>query len=201
MIKTGFFGGTFDPIHFGHLSMAVDLMEAHGLDEVWFSPANFNPHKSEGDAVSVEHRLAMVERAIEDITGFSVVDLEAKKEGPSYTAETLEQLIANESGRQFFLILGDEALPALPRWHRIEDIVEWVPLLVGRRQLQPDGGSCVEHPKLWDAALKGMTPTSLMEISATAIRDRLSKGLCCGHLVPAKVLDYIKQHRLYSSHG
>ena len=164
-------------------------------------PSLCNPHKVEGEAVEAKYRLAMVEKAVEDIEGFSVLDLEVKRGGSSFTAETLEELIQLEPNRQFSLILGDESVSSLPRWHRIDEIIEWVPLLIGRRQLDFDGGECLRHPKLWEAVTSGMTPTSLMEISATSIRERLKEGLYSGHLLPAKVLDYIAELGLYSNHG
>jgi nicotinate-nucleotide adenylyltransferase len=194
--KIGFYGGTFDPIHFGHLNLAVELMETHRLDEVWFCPARINPHKNGQQPLSFEERLQMVRLAVEDNPKFKVIDIEGR-EGLSYTIDTL-QLLVDDRQYQLFLLLGEDSVEGFPRWHRAEEIVQLVPLLIGSRTgiapplLQQGSGA------LYAAIQRGMTKTKLFDINATDIRARLRAGLYCGHLIPRKAIDFIQHYRLYS---
>ena len=197
----GIYGGTFDPIHFGHLNLAVELMEKGGLDEVWFCPANLSPYKMEGSQVSAEHRVNMVEFAIGDIPQFKLLDMEVNRKGPSYTIDTIETLLAlenqQENPREFRLLLGDDNIAGFFHWHRIEELVRLIPILIGcrhsiRHRLEHQGSTTV-----YNAVTNGLVETSMMDISSTAIRERVGKNLYCGHLLPAKVLDYIYKNRLY----
>ena len=198
--KVGVYGGTFDPVHFGHLNLAIEMMEAHRLEEVWFCPAFQNPHKADDPATSPEHRLRMLELAMADIPGFRLLPMEIARGGPSYTIDTLETLLAKEresaNPRTLYLILGADAMPGFFQWHKAKLIVRLVSLLVGTRtsfDIQ-----CLEGPpEICSALQKGLTPIHIMDISSTDIRKRLQQGLYCGHLVPKKVLEYIKFHRLY----
>ena len=199
--QIGIFGGSFDPIHNGHLNLAVELMEAHSLDEVWFIPAACSPFKQFPTATSAQDRLAMTALAIAGETRFRVLDLEINREGPSYTVDTLKTLVEAQKGQAdpctFALILGDDTARGFSGWHHPEAIVQLARLLVGSRGLQkePFKGS----PQVIAALEAGMTPTRIMEVSSTEIRQRLKEGMYCGHLVPGKVLDYIFSHQLYLS--
>ena len=202
--KVGFFGGSFDPIHFGHLNLAVELMEAHNLDQVLFCPANINPHKLNQEGSTISDRLEMVNLAISSNPNFQLLDLESERKGISYTIDTLRDFIANEelssNPRKTFLLLSDEAVSGFFDWHKPEEIVKIATLLIGTRlsstkNLLPE----VANQSICEAIRKGWTPTSRMDISSTAIRNRLQKRLYCGHLVPEKVLDYIYQNHLYYS--
>lgn len=193
--RVGFFGGSFDPIHFGHINLALSLLEKGRVDEVVFCPANSSPFK-EGSppSASKEHRLEMVKLAIAPIKQFTCFDGEVKRPPPSYTIETINFLIGKHPGVQYFLILGEDSLKDLEKWKEIEKLVQLAPPLVGSRI-----SSSLSLPAfLSDLIKKGRVETPVMEISATAIRERLHKGLFCGHLVPSKVLDYISQNHLYS---
>lgn len=194
--KIGLYGGTFDPIHFGHVNLAIEMIEKGKVDAVYLCPAQTSPFKKEGAAVSGEHRLKMIERAIAGIPGISLIQNELNRPAPSYTIDTLKELIASaQEPTQFSLILGEDALDNLERWHKIHEIVRLVPLLIGSRA----GAIYTGHtdPLLSEAIELGWVPTRILEISATEIRDRLSKGLYCGHLLHKEVLDYIKEYRLY----
>lgn len=171
-MKIGLFGGTFDPIHFGHINLAVQLFEAHGLNELLFCPAWRSPFK-EASTASGEARKAMVQLAIEEIPHFKLLCFELDRPGVSYTIDTLRFLSAKHPGAELYLLLSQESFQEFPRWKEHAEILRLVKPLVG-----PRGAA--------------------FEISSTQVRERLKKGLYCGHLIPAKSLDYIHQHHLYS---
>lgn len=201
--KIGLLGGTFDPIHFGHLNLAFELLEKKQLDEVWFIPAQINPHKRENPPTSMDHRLAMVQLAIQEIPFFHIKDLEKERPPPSYTIDTLRTFIAEEATsptpHHFYLLMGEDFVPGFMHWHLPEEIVKLVPLLIGSRtgmwQVEMEDFSL----PIREAIQKGLISTRLIDISATDIRKRFADGLYCGHLIPAPVLHYIQKHRLYES--
>lgn len=196
----GIYGGSFDPIHFGHINLALEIMEHHELDEVWFCPAHCNPHKVGIETAAANHRLKMLEIALEDLPNFGIVPNELQREGISYTIDTLRELIAEEQNEpypsQFYLILGDESVPGFFQWKDPKEIIKLAPPLIGRRFLSPKL-DLEGDPVICEALHKGETPSRIMEISATEVRERVSKGLYIRHLVPAKVVDYIYQNHLY----
>ena len=162
----GFFGGSFDPIHFGHIALAVQLLEEHGLEEVLFCPAFCSPFKTAAPPVaSPEHRLAMLKLAL-DCPRFKITTVELDRKGVSYTIDTIRSL----KMKGLRLILSEEAAQHLDRWKESQALAELAPPLTGPRD---------------------------MKVSSTEVRERLKRGLYCGHLVPAKVLAYIEKHQLY----
>ena len=168
MKKVGFFGGSFDPIHFGHIALAIQLMEIHQLDEVLFCPAFCSPFKTATPPIGTPHeRLAMLKLAL-DIPQFKISTLELDRRGPSYSIETLRAL--QTEGVKFRLLLSDEAAAHLDKWKDTQELIKLAPPLVAPREIQ---------------------------ISSTQIRARLKRGLYCGHLIPAKALEYIQNHHLY----
>lgn len=193
--QIGFFGGTFDPIHFGHLNLAIRLLEIHKLDHIFFSPANFSPHKHTAMPTSSNStRKEMTGLAIEGIPHFSLLDLELQREGPSYTIDTIRELKKKHPRDQFHLILGEDVLEGLPQWREVEELLALAPPLTGTRP----GAKLPELPHVLGQMIeRGRTDIPSMDISSTELRGRLSKKMYCGHLIPAKVLDYIHAHRLY----
>lgn len=190
----GFFGGTFDPIHFGHINLALQMLEVHGLEKILFCPVFCSPFKKDQPpAASPSHRLALLELALEDIPGFAVSRIEIDRGGISYTIDSLRTLIAEGKvgGGGLRLILSDDSAAHFDRWKESEEILRLAPPLVGIR----GGGPKIP---LSESLRKGFTPMRAMEISSTEIRERLKKKLYCGHLVPRKALDYIYSHHLYS---
>lgn len=191
----GFFGGTFDPIHFGHLNLAINLLEIHNLDHIFFSPANFSPTKEESlPTATAKERLEMTKLALEGMPNCSLLHLELDREGPSYTIDTIKELLRLHSGVQFHLILGEDVLEGLPRWKQVEELLTLAPPFTGTRP----GAKLPELPlpiRKW--VDQGKTDIPSMEISSTELRQRLIQKKYCGHLIPAKVLDYIHAHRLY----
>ncbi len=197
--NVGLYGGTFDPFHIGHLNMAVEILEKKNLDEIWFCPARLSPHKADEQPVAVEHRLKMIERAIASMPKLHVIDLESRREGPSYTIETIKILIQHYPVYKFHLIMGTDSIPGFFHWREPREIIALVPLVIGSRSCEQIQLPANADPEISAAILRGCMHTRVMEISATEIRDRLRRGLYCGHLIPKEVLDYIKEFHLYSS--
>ncbi len=183
MKKIGFFGGSFDPLHFGHLNLAISLSEYHHLDQVLFCPVCRSPFKEEGPIASAEHRLAMTQLAIQELPRFRLCKLEIERGGVSYTVDTLRDLRKAHPHDEFFLLLAEDSIESFSRWKDSEEIVRLAKPLFGARQK--------------GSGHAGLTPIPVMEISSTEVRRRLKKNLPCQHLVPGIILDYIRQHRLY----
>ncbi len=193
MKRLALFGGGFDPIHYGHLNLAVQMKEKHMLDEIYFCPAYCSPHKKKSPPIaSPQDRFNMVKALIDDMDGFIPYDFEIKQETLSYTIDTLESLRASD--RELFLILSDDVFSGLPSWKRVNDVLESAQPLVGKRKVD-----ALNIPDKWEKRFReGITQTRIVEISSTEIRERLKKKLTCRHLVPDQVLDYIDKKSLYS---
>ncbi len=199
--QVGILGGTFDPPHFGHINLAVRIMEAHDLEEVWFCPAWSNPFKQRQETSSAEHRLAMTRLAIEGVPHCHVLDIECARQEISYTVETLRELVAMEQQRpqprQLRLLLGTDTAQHLADWREPEEIIALAPPLVGCRFGCDELSNGSASPVVLAALEKGKTTIPLLDISSTDIRRCLSKGLYYRHLIPLKVVDYICAHHLY----
>lgn len=182
MKRRGYFGGSFDPIHLGHLNLAIEISERHHLDEVFFCPTSQSPHKkAHPPQASKEHRRAMTTAAIAPLPQFTLLDLELQKTEPCYTIDTIESLLQMNKKCHYFLVLGEDSFDQLHTWKNVDKLLKLASPLIGSR---------IQHKK-------GMTPIPILDISSTEIRARLQRGLYCGHLLPAKVWDYIQQHQLY----
>lgn len=195
MRKIGLLGGTFDPVHNGHLNLAFEMKEKEKLDEVWFIPAAKNPLKPQECSAALD-RLHMLKLAIQDIPFFKAVELEIHKEGPSFTIETLNELHTRFSNQKFYLILGQDAFANFYRWKQPKEILTKASLLIGARQgeeVRPAGDDEIQQ-----ALVMALRQIKLMDISSTEIRERVKKSFCISHLVPAKVVDYIYENSLYS---
>jgi nicotinate-nucleotide adenylyltransferase len=206
MKKIGLYGGSFDPIHFGHLNLAIEMVEKQGLDEVWFCPAYVNPHKLKSTPhASPQQRLKMLELALAACPSFRIIDSEIGRSGPSYTLDTLHLLLAENSRlkqeHQFFLILGEDSVPGFFHWFKPEEIVQLAPVLVGSRALSINPSLLQGHNLICEAFKKGWTKTRVMEISSTEVRERLKNRQYCGHLVPSETLCYIYKNELYFNLG
>ncbi len=207
--RIGILGGTFDPVHIGHLRGALEVAEMFGLDEVRLVP-NFRPPHRETPNSSAQHRLAMVRLAVDDLPLLAVDARELERDEPSYTIDTLESLRSElAADDQLFLILGWDAFCGLPGWHRWDELLEHCHVLVMQR---PDADS--EAPEaLRDllAARSVSDPQALtgsggqisfvwqapLGVSATRIRQFLASGRSVRFLVPDSVLAYINAHGLY----
>jgi len=204
--KIGFFGGSFDPIHLGHLHLAIEIAERHKLNEVYFCPTGQSPFKKAQPPIAKkEDRRAMVTAAISPLPQFTLLDLELQKSSPCYTIDTIRSLLTsdqqNKVKKNYFLLMGEDALEQFHAWREVDQLIKLAPPLIGSRDKksfsQPKGLT----PALLSTIEKGLTPIPKVDISSTEIRARLQKGLYCGHLLPAKVWDYIQQHQLYKAHA
>jgi nicotinate-nucleotide adenylyltransferase len=192
--KIGLFGGTFDPVHTGHLLLAESVLGDAGLDSILFIPASVPPHKPEGAASQAEDRMAMVRLAIDGNPGFRASDIELGRTGASYTVDTLAELQASDdwSDAEWFLILGADMLADMPNWRNPDEIVRRAGLLVMERP----GFDCRTLQTSYSrAALSVRTP--MIDISSTQIRKRIREGRSIRYWVPAAVDSYIREKGLY----
>jgi nicotinate-nucleotide adenylyltransferase len=188
-------GGTFDPIHVGHLAIAEEARDALGLARIVFVPAGVPPHKPASDVTAVEHRVAMVELAIADNPAFELSRIEVDRAGPSYTVDTVEALARNAD---VTLILSAETFAELPTWHEPERLFE-----AGRLAVVPREGYPAPDPDWLAATFPGREGrVSYLEgprlgLSSTAIRARVAGGHSIRYLVPSAVEAYITANHLY----
>ena len=183
----GIFGGTFDPVHLGHLILARDAVEQFGLTRLIFVPATINPHKLArgGPAAPADARLAMLHAAIAGEPRFSVDDCELRRTGPSFTFDTVRELHARWPAAEWIYFIGADNVAELPAWHRIDELRALVRFAVFQRG---------------DEAADGFltVATRRIDISATEIRTRLTAGHPVRYLVPEAVATIISARRLYS---
>jgi nicotinate-nucleotide adenylyltransferase len=209
----GVFGGTFDPIHFGHLRLAEEMAEAIGLERVLIIPAGQPPHRG-APRTAAAHRLEMVRRAIAGNPRFVLDAREVESPRPSYTVDTLTALRAELGDQQpLWLLLGADAFLDLPTWHEWRRLFDLAHIAVaqrpGARLMQSDAmldplksevlpRQMADRPAAGPAGsvlLRAMTP---LDISATAIRELLARRGSARYLLPDAVLDYIHQQKLYA---
>lgn len=192
----GILGGTFDPIHYGHLAIAEDARVTLGLDRVLFVPAAQQPLKYGQHAAPATHRLAMVQLACESNPAFQVSTVEIERAGVSYTVTTLEALRA-QTAVELFFILGVDALADLPKWHRANDIARFAHLVaVGRPESDLDLALLQRAVPSIEGRVH-MLEGPQIELSSTALRQRIGAGRSLRYLVPDNVIAYIERHELY----
>lgn len=205
----GIFGGTFDPVHFGHLRPALEVYQALGLRELRLIPCHVPPHRGMPRA-SAEQRLAMLTLAAQDVPGFVVDDRELRRPGPSYMVDTLRSLRAESADEPLCLILGMDAFIRLDTWHRWQDLMELAHIVVTRRpgSRLPEGGAVADlvemaqshEPRELSRRMAGCVyfkDVTQLDISATEIRRSLAGGQDIRFLVPEPVRLYLEAHGLY----
>jgi len=181
--KIGIYGGTFDPIHHGHLILAREALETLGLEKVIFVPATVSPLK-ESPAASAEIRLAMLQAAVKSETSFEVDDCELLRAPPSYAIDTVEQIRKRESDAEIIYLIGEDNIATLNQWHRVKELQALVRFVVLERAgLEAQHGYEVVHRKI--------------DISATDIRNRVASERSIRYLVPAMVEEMIRRENLY----
>ncbi len=183
--RIGVFGGTFDPVHVGHLAIALAALESVPLDRVLFVPVRRSPLKDRDPLASTADRVAMLETAIAREPRFALSRAELEREGVSYTVDTLEEL---RSQGELFLILGSDALADLARWRAPDRIRELATILVAARPGAPEPDA-MHGARTFDAPR--------LDISSRELRARAARGMSLRYLVPDAVWEHIKRHGLY----
>ena len=189
--RLGVFGGTFDPVHVGHLVAAVNARHACRLDRVLLVVANRPWQKQDRAVTPAEHRFALVEAAVEGSPGLEASRLEIDRGGETYTADTLETLAAEDPGRELFLIVGADVAAELDSWRRIDVIRRLATLVVVSRP----GAPAVDLGPDWRVA---RVDIPLLDLSGSDLRERALRGLPLDHLVPARAIDRIQALNLYA---
>lgn len=197
-MKLGILGGTFDPVHRGHLALAAAARDEVSLSKVVFLPAGQPWRKADRSITTAVHRVAMLRLALAGQEAFEIGMLELERDGPSYAVDTLEDLRRDQPNDELFFILGEDALVDLPNWARPERILELAKLVVARRMGVERG--VVEEagqrlPGLLDRVVWLKMP--VVDVSATEIRERVRRGLSIGNLMPPTQVEYIRDHGLY----
>ena len=211
----GIFGGTFDPIHYGHLRLAEEAAERMKLAEVRFIPAGSPPHR-QAPGANAAHRLAMARLAVAGNACFTVDDREVRRAGPGYTVDTLTELRAEIGAHQpLALLMGADAFLDLATWRRWEQLFTLAHIVVAYRPGYPVdtwqtrmpvtlareyGARLAQQPLAAHLAPAGaifVLPIAELDIAATGIRDAVGKGMSPRYLLPDSVLDYIEAQQLY----
>ena len=223
-VRLGVLGGTFDPIHMGHLRSAEELRERFGLSEVLFVPAARPPHKEATQLIDPAHRLRMTEAATADNDAFTVSSVEIERPGPSYTVDTMRELKRKtETPVELYFIIGTDAFMEIHSWKDVEGLFKLAHIVVTSRPGHPPQGLLhnlektitSRHPNLkfvsgFDEAygtetlqaatsekLIYLVPIVHLDISSTDIRERVGAGRSIRYLVPESVEHYIRRHSLY----
>ena len=207
--RIGLLGGTFDPIHFGHINPALTACKSLNLDKVWLMPNHIPPHKASTSASS-EHRLAMVKQICLQYPQFEVCDIEIKRDTPSYSVTTLELLNRMHPDDEFYFIMGMDSFVQMPTWFEWQKLFTLCNIVLCQRpgwQLDQNSAMAAEltarqvnhtdnsYHKAGDIIL---LESELINISSTEIRQSLLSEKCLNNLLPTAIIEYIHQHKLYT---
>jgi nicotinate-nucleotide adenylyltransferase len=202
MRRLGVYGGTFDPIHIGHLVAAAEVQYVLGLDRVLFLPAGEPPHKANNGMTAAVHRKRMVELAIDDNPYFELSTIDLDRPGPHYTADALAILRCAEPDAALWFIMGEDTILDVPNWAHPERIVEHARLAVVTR---PGWKVDVADLAMLDVAIPGIVrccdfiPIPMLDIASRQLRERLRGGAPSRYQLRADVWEYIQEHGLYRS--
>jgi nicotinate-nucleotide adenylyltransferase len=200
-MRLGIFGGTFDPVHYGHLLLAECCREQCHLDAVWFLPAAVPPHKQRQDLTPAAARVEMLELAVAANEAFSVCRYEADRGGLNYTADTLARFHEEDPGRELFFLLGADMLRDLPRWRDPARICALALVVAVRRSGQGppnlDALAGLASPERLDEIRRHQVEMPEMALSGTDLRRRVAAGQSIRYRTPRAVEQYIRAHGLY----
>ncbi len=191
-MKIGILGGTFNPVHYGHLLIAQNALDQFGLDKIWFMPAAIPPHKQNSDILDARHRMQMILRAISDNPAFELNPRELLKGGISYTFETLTQLCEECPENEYYFIIGADSLIKFNTWKHPEIILKHATLLVAVRD-HVAGEKLLEISK----DIQSMYGGPEFDVSSQEIRTRIKNNHSVRYLLPDDVCDYILSENLY----
>ncbi len=199
--KLGILGGTFNPIHYGHLLLAENAYWQLGLDEVWFLPSHIPPHKPRSQVLHAEKRIEMIRLAIQNVPYFSLSLLEMEREGVNYTADTLATLKAEDPERELFFLAGADSLYQIPTWKDPELIFSLCHFAAARRDsvLYPDLEAQAQLLREQFSAKVDLIDLPEVDISSHLIRERRAKGQSIRFLVPEAVERYLRQVHAYEN--
>lgn len=193
-MRVGILGGSFDPIHLGHLFAAEAARESQQLDQVWFMPAAIPPHKQVGPQASPAERLEMIRRAITGNPFFHIEDIELRTGGISYTIDSVRMLQKRNPEHEFYFIVGADMVAYLPEWHRAEELLRMIRFI---GLLRPGTELHLEHLPPYVRSRVHIVEAPLIEISSTDIRRRIAARRSIRYMVPEAVYDYVKENKLY----
>jgi len=201
MKKVGIMGGTFNPIHYGHLFLAENAMEQLNLDKVLFMPSKNPPHKKKTDLVSDTQRTDMVRLAVQGNQHFEVSTIEYEREGFTYTADTLTRLTNEHPDTEYYFIIGADSLFMMQDWHTPQIIFNLSTILVtGRDHVQENQlDKQLNYLKETYGARIIIFDMPTIEISSAMIRKRIAENKTIRYYVPNEVMNYIVEHRLYET--
>ncbi|WP_040572214.1 nicotinate-nucleotide adenylyltransferase [Shewanella benthica] len=209
-MRIGILGGTFDPIHFGHIRPVLEIKSQLNLDSVWLMPNHIPPHKK-STVVSTEQRLAMVDLVCQQYSEFELCDIEARRSGPSYLLTTLKELHKLYPTHEFFFLIGTDSLVSLPTWHQWQSLFNLCHFVVSTRngwQLTSDMPIFKEYEqrltrmdqhKSQKSGLIFQVNITPQAYSSTHIRQQLALGLSPTEAVPSQVLKFIAEKNLYQT--
>lgn len=200
-MRLGIFGGTFDPVHYGHLLLAESAREQLRLDQVWFVPAAVPPHKRDRELTAGKQRLEMLELALAGNEAFHVSSLELDRGGVSYTIDTLHAIHKKQPNAELFLLMGADSLHDLVNWRQPAEICQLALLAVVRRGgvAEPDFGllkDLISAERL-QAAIDSQVEISAVDFSSTDLRRRAAEGRSLRYRTPRSVEKYLESQQLY----
>jgi nicotinate-nucleotide adenylyltransferase len=198
-MRIGVFGGTFDPIHLGHLRVAEEVAEHYRLERVIFIPSGIPPHRQQPET-SATHRLCMVRCALSGNANFATSPVELQRPGKSYTIDTLAKLAQLHPNAEFYLIIGADQMLKLKKWYQSEQLFEYCKIVAVSRPGTPLPEIQAKMAADFStAALQHISffPVSALDISSTEIRKKIRQHKSIRYLIPLKVRQYIDLHHLY----
>jgi nicotinate-nucleotide adenylyltransferase len=200
-VRVGILGGTFNPPHLAHLVCAQEAYRELGLDQVTFIPAGTPPHKPVAAEPGAEHRLELCRLAIAGDDRFAVSDLELRRDGPSYTVDTLDVLSKHAPSTELFLILGGDIAAGLPRWHQPERVLELATVAIAERRGTAKASVQRALDELTGGDRARFFQMPRIGISSTMVRRRVRARQPIRYFVPDGVAGYIETHGLYRNPG